>query len=68
MTFGAALALILGAGSFAFALEEQRAVAPPAANGAAATPQVGVQDAAPAAKQETGTEIRIPGLGKLGTL
>ena len=31
-------------------------------------PQAGVQDAAPAAKPETGTEIRIPGLGKLGTL
>lgn len=53
---------------FAYALEEQRVVVPPAASAPAEAPQVGVQDAAPAVKQETGTEIRIPGLGKLGTL
>lgn len=68
MTVGATLALMLCAGSFAFALEEQRVVAPPAGAAPSAVPQVGVQDAAPAAKPETGTEIRIPGLGKLGTL
>lgn len=33
-----------------------------------AAPPVGVQDASQARPQETGTEIRIPGLGKLGTL
>ena len=63
----ASLALLLCAATVAFALEEQRAVVP-APDASAAAPQVGVQDGVPAAKQETGTEIRIPGLGKLGTL
>ena len=61
----AALVTIAGTGSFA--LEEQKGtVAPqaPAADSAGA----GVQSAAPSAKQDAGTEIRIPGLGKLGTL
>ncbi len=58
---------MLGAASFAYAMDEQRIVAPPAA-APTAQPQVGVQDAPSAAKSETGTEIRIPGLGKLGTL
>lgn len=53
------------AGPAAMALEEQKA---PAAPADAAQPQAGVQDAEAAAKSETGTEIRIPGLGKLGTL
>jgi hypothetical protein len=68
---GAVLALLLCAGGVAFALEEQR-VAPAAETPAAASqnvaPQVGAQVPAPAAKSEAGTEIRIPGLGKLGTL
>lgn len=62
----AALALLLSAATYAIALEEQRL--PAAAPEAPAAPAVGVQDAAPAAKPEAGTEIRIPGLGKLGTL
>lgn len=60
-------ALVSIAGSAGFALEEQKgAVAPqsPAADGAGAA----VQSAAPAGKPDAGTEIRIPGLGKLGTL
>ncbi|MFN0219183.1 MAG: hypothetical protein ACKVP4_10250 [Hyphomicrobium sp.] len=55
-------ALAAATGSAAVALDEQKAPAPEGA------PQAGVQEAAPAAKAETGTEIRIPGLGKLGTL
>lgn len=58
-------ALVASAGSAAVALEEQKAAPVPAQQ---AAPQAGVQDAAPAAKPETGAEIRIPGLGKLGTL
>lgn len=72
MIAGTALVLMLGAASLASALEEQRLpAAPPSAAPAApaeAVPQAGVQDAAPAAKTDGGTEIRIPGLGKLGTL
>lgn len=48
--------------------EQHVAVPAPEAAGSAAAPAAGVQAAAPAAKPETGTEIRIPGLGKLGTL
>lgn len=54
------------AGSAALALEEQKAPVTPdaAAQGAAAT-----DTAQPAGKKaDGGTEIRIPGLGKLGTL
>jgi hypothetical protein len=61
-------ALVLCASSLAYAMDEQRMAAPPPQDGAAAAPQAGVQNAPPAAKPETGTEIRIPGLGKLGTL
>ncbi len=59
-------ALVAIAGTASFALEEQKAAAPqaPAADGTGAA----VQSAAPAAKADSGTEIRIPGLGKLGTL
>ena len=64
---GVCAALAVVAGSSAFALEEQRAPAVPQTPGAEA-PAVGVQDGVPQAKPETGTEIRIPGLGKLGTL
>ncbi len=63
-TIAAVIAALAAAGTSAAALEEQKAPAPP--QGAA--PQAGVQDAAPAAKPDTGTEVRIPGLGKLGTL
>ena len=59
--------LALVASTAALALEEQVVpVGPPAASEDAA--KAGVQDAAPVAKPESGTEIRIPGLGKLGTL
>ena len=64
---GLTAALVAIAGTASFALEEQKgAVAPqaPTADAAGAA----VQAAAPSAKTETGTEIRIPGLGKLGTL
>jgi hypothetical protein len=71
---GAILALVLCAGTLGYstlavAMEEQHIAVPvPEAAGTAAAPVAGVQAAAPAAKAETGTEIRIPGLGKLGTL
>ena len=58
------IALVLCAGSLAFAMDEQRVGVPTPEAGAAA-PAAGVQGAAPAAKTETGTEVRIPGLGKL---
>lgn len=61
------MALLLCVGTYAYALEEQRAVVP-VPDAPAAAPQVGVQDGAAVVQQETGTEIRIPGLGKLGTL
>ena len=64
---GFCAALAVAAGPRAFALEEQRAPVLPSAP-AAEAPKAGVQDATSAAKPETGTEIRIPGLGKLGTL
>lgn len=64
---GVCAGLVLAASSFAFALEEQHGAAPVATPGVDA-PKAGVQDAAPVAKPETGPEIRIPGLGKLGTL
>jgi hypothetical protein len=69
-TAALAAALILGAASLATAMEEQKIAPVPQAQ-PAATPDVsplGVQDATQVRKQETGTEIRIPGLGKLGTL
>jgi hypothetical protein len=59
--------MALFAGSQAFALEEQKgaAVAPPQAIDA---PSAEVRDGGAIVKPEAGTEIRIPGLGKLGTL
>lgn len=57
-------AMAAATGTAAVALEEQKAPAPPTE----AAPKADVQDAAPAAKSDSGTEIRIPGLGKLGTL
>lgn len=68
LRLSATLALVLCASTFALAMEEQHVVAPPAAESAGVAPEAGVQPVAPAAKTETGTEIRIPGLGKLGTL
>lgn len=50
----------------AYALEEQPMPTQPPA--AAEGAKAGVQDAAPSAKPDAGTEIRIPGLGRLGTL
>ena len=75
--FVVALALVaaLGAGHGAFAFQEQKGSTPPPAEASpapseaapVAVPQAGVtEEAAP--KAETGTEIRIPGLGKLGVL
>jgi hypothetical protein len=74
--FVVALALVaaLVAGHGAFAFQEQKGSTPPPAEATAspaeaspADPKAGVtEEAAPAA--ETGTEIRIPGLGKLGVL
>lgn len=62
---GLSAALVIAAASGTFALEEQKAPVSPDATaaGAAAT-----DTAAPVAKKDEGTEIRIPGLGKLGTL
>lgn len=70
-----ALAAALAAGHGAFAFQEQKGSTPPPAAEAAPAPA----EAAPAdskaglsdettAKPEAGTEIRIPGLGKLGVL
>lgn len=71
-----ALAAALAVGHGAFAFQEQKGSTPPPAE-AAPTPapaeaapadgKAGLSDEA-AAKPETGTEIRIPGLGKLGVL
>ncbi|MEZ5900832.1 MAG: hypothetical protein AB7S74_03670 [Hyphomicrobium sp.] len=60
-TLGALMLAVAGTASVA--LEEQKGPAAPAGAEAGAA----VRDAAPPAKTE-GTEIRIPGLGKLGTL
>ena len=68
----AVAALVVLASTASFALDEQQMpVAPSAAPQAAPTeaPKAGVQDVAPAAKSaETGTDIVIPGIGKLGVL
>ena len=60
----AVLAAIASTG--AGALEEQRGPAPAAMSPDA--PKAEVQDQAGPSKSDGGTEIRIPGLGKLGTL
>jgi hypothetical protein len=70
-----ALAAALAAGHGAFAFQEQKGATPPPAPEAAPAPaeaaptegKAGLSDEA-APKPETGTEIRIPGLGKLGVL
>ncbi len=70
-----ALALALVAGHGAFAFQEQKGATPPPSQEAAPAPAEAVPGDAKAAivdesapKGETGTEIRIPGLGKLGVL
>ncbi len=59
--------LAVAASVSAVALEEQRAPVAPAAP-SAEVPAAAVQEGTVTAKPDTGTEIRIPGLGKLGTL
>src|SRR4029079_11961281 len=59
------LAAMVVAASTATALEEQRGAMPAAATPDAPKAQAQEQGAA---KNDGGTEIRIPGLGKLGTL
>jgi hypothetical protein len=73
--FVVALALVaaLVAGHGAFAFQEQRASTPQQADAPAAPPVEAGGDKATlnsesVSKPETGTEIRIPGLGKLGVL
>ena len=70
-----ALALAVVAGHGAFAFQEQKGATPPPTEDAAPAPAEAapadgkaaiVDESAP--KGETGTEIRIPGLGKLGVL
>jgi len=57
--------LAAAASTASLALDEQKVqVQPPAAD----APAAGVQDTTQAPKSDAGTEIRIPGLGKLGTL
>jgi len=70
-----ALALVaaLGAVHGAFAFQEQKGSTPPPADAAPAPAEAAPGDKASlsdeaAAKPEAGTEIRIPGLGKLGVL
>jgi hypothetical protein len=69
-----ALAAALVAGHGAYAFQEQKGSTPAPAEAAPAPaevvpgdPKAGLSDEA-AVKPETGTEIRIPGLGKLGVL
>lgn len=70
-----ALAAALVAGHGAFAFQEQKGATPPPAEAAPAPAEAApaeegkaaLSDEA-AAKPEAGTEIRIPGLGKLGVL
>jgi hypothetical protein len=76
LVVGLALGLAVLAGPNAYAFQEQNA---PTAPAAAAEPQqapvegtaekpLDLSDDTAAAKGQTGTEIRIPGLGKLGVL
>lgn len=63
---GVGAALVILASTAVLALEEQKGAAPQEQSAPADAAKV--QDGGPIAKPETGTEIRIPGLGKLGTL
>jgi hypothetical protein len=74
LVVGLALGLALSAGTSAYAFQEQNGAAAAPAQAqpqspAAASPEkaLGLSDET-APKPETGTEIRIPGLGKLGVL
>ena len=60
---GTSVALAFVAGSSSFALEEQKS--PPVQESPAAA---AAQPAAPVVKSDKGTEIRLPGIGKIGTL
>ncbi len=63
---GVCAALAAAASTASLALDEQKVQVPPPA---ADAPAAGVQDSTTqAVKPDAGTEIRIPGLGKLGTL
>lgn len=62
---GVCAAVAAAASTTSFALEEQRGAAPIATP---EDPKSEVQSSTGPAKTESGTEIRIPGLGKLGTL
>ena len=71
LSAGAALVVLASTASFALD-EQQMPVAPSAApqqSAPAGSPQSGVQDTTSAAKSvESGTDIVIPGIGKLGVL
>jgi hypothetical protein len=66
LVIGMFAVLAATAGTGAVAMEEQRGPAPSAV--APDAPKAQVQDSAGPAKSDGGMEIRIPGLGKLGTL
>ncbi len=61
-------ALLAFAGTASVAFEEQKAPAAPAAESPPSAGVSGTQQPVPATPRSEGTEIRIPGLGKLGTL
>ena len=59
----------MGVASIAMAMEEQKVAPAPVEKSAPAdVPALGVQDTTQVRKPDAGTEIRIPGLGKVGTL
>lgn len=64
LVIGMLVALTTAASTGAIALDEQRMSVP---NMGSDAPSAQIQDQA-ASKSEGGTEIRIPGIGKLGTL
>jgi hypothetical protein len=71
LALGLAAAFVVAPGAYAF--QEQKGSTSPAAEAQPAVPAEPTGDAArlsdeAAAKPEAGTEIRIPGLGKLGVL
>jgi hypothetical protein len=66
LVIGMFAAMAASAGTGAVAMEEQRGPAPGAV--APDVPKAQAQDSAGPAKSDEGMEIRIPGLGKLGTL
>lgn len=60
-------AAVFAVSTAAFAFQEQQGT-PSAPAPAAKQPSAGVSEVPPASKEDDGTEIRIPGLGKLGVL